>query len=75
MGVLGQKSTAEAGLSKLEASAGGSGEVSITYSPNLYFNGNASKQDIVEAGRISQKEFDAMLKQHTRRQLRTAFST
>lgn len=75
LGVLGQKSTVESGLSKLEASDGGSGEVNITYSPNLYFNGNASKQDIVEAGRISQKEFDAMLKQHTRRQLRTAFST
>lgn len=75
LGVLGQKSTVESGLSKLEASDGSSGEVNITYSPNLYFNGNASKQDIVEAGRISQKEFDAMLKQHTRRQLRTAFST
>ena len=54
--------------------AGGSGTFTITYSPSLNFYGSApSKQDIVDAGRISQAEFNKMLDARLRQGKRTSF--
>lgn len=48
--------------------------VQITYSPTLQFNGGTpSKQDIADAGKISQDEFDKMMQQYFKNNGRLSF--
>lgn len=47
----------------------------ITYSPTLqFYGGTPSKDDIVEAGRISQREFDRMMANYQRNQRRVSLA-
>ena len=49
--------------------------VSIVFSPTYNFSGDApSKQDIVEANRMSQSEFEKMMKEYLRKNKRVAFA-
>lgn len=48
--------------------------VQITYSPTLQFNGGTpSKQDIADAGKMSQDEFDKMMQQYFKNNSRLSF--
>lgn len=48
----------------------------ITYSPQYVFNGEApSKQDMVDAAAISQKQFDAMMQEWQKKNRRTRFAS
>ena len=47
----------------------------FVFSPTYHFEGEApSKEDIVEANRMSQKEFEKMMKEYLRKNKRTAFA-
>lgn len=47
----------------------------FVFSPTYHFEGEApSKQDIVDANRMSQKEFEKMMKEYLRKNKRTAFA-
>lgn len=74
LGVLGGKSTAESNLSKLEESDAGGG-VSIHFAPVQNFNaGTPSKEDILEANRMSFSEFEVLMKQYLKKDRRLSFS-
>ena len=50
-----------------------SGGYNITYSPSFTVTGNADRAMIVEANRISQREFDKLLREHERDRKRRSF--
>ena len=55
-------------------SEGGQGPTFV-FSPTYHFEGEApSKEDIVEANRMSQKEFEKMMKEYLRKNKRVAFA-
>ena len=51
----------------------GSGGYNITYAPSFTVTGNADRSTIVEANRISQREFDKLLREHERDRKRRSF--
>lgn len=64
--------TANAGLESVDTSQ----TMEITYSPQYVFNGEApSKQDMVDAAAISQKQFDAMMQEWQKKNRRTRFAS
>lgn len=74
LGVFDGRSRAEASLSKLEDSSGSEGS-SINFAPVLNFNGGTpSKDDIVEANRMSLREFEEMYKQLVKKNSRLGFA-
>lgn len=74
LGVFDGRSRAETSLSKLEDSSGSEGS-SINFAPVLNFNGGTpSKDDIVEANRMSLREFEEMYKQLVKKNSRLGFA-
>jgi phage tail tape measure protein, TP901 family len=74
LGVFDGRSRAETSLSKLEDSSGSEGS-SINFAPVLNFNGGtSSKDDIVEANRMSLREFEEMYKQLVKKNSRLGFA-
>ena len=74
LGVFDGRSRAETNLSKLEDSSGSEGS-SINFAPVLNFNGGTpSKDDIVEANRMSLREFEEMYKQLVKKNSRLGFA-
>ena len=74
LGVFDGKSRAETSLSKLEDSSSSEGS-SINFAPVLNFNGGTqSKDDIVEANRMSLREFEEMYKQLVKKNNRLGFA-
>ena len=74
LGVFDGKSRAETSLSKLEDSSSSEGS-SINFAPVLNFNGGTpSKDDIVEANRMSLREFEEMYKQLVKKNSRLGFA-
>lgn len=74
LGVFDGRSRAETSLSKLEDSSGSEGS-SINFAPVLNFNGGTpSKDDIVEANRMSLKEFEELYKQLVKKNSRLGFA-
>ena len=74
LGVFDGKSRAETSLSKLEDSSSSEG-LSINFAPVLNFNGGTpSKDDIVEANRMSLREFEEMYKQLVKKNSRLGFA-
>jgi hypothetical protein len=59
-------------LSPLSAGASGGGPVTVTYAPIFNISG-ASQNDVVQAQRISQREFERMMKEYQRGVGRVAF--
>jgi len=45
----------------------------IKYAPQIIIQGNASKEDVQEASRLAQEEFEAMMERYLRNKKRTAF--
>lgn len=55
--------------------SGDSGSSTITYSPTLQFYGDApSKDDLTDALRMSQDEFDMMMERYMKRNRRVSFA-
>lgn len=64
--------TANTGLEMVDTGS----SMDITYSPQFIFNGDApSKQDMVDAAHISQKEFDQMMQEWQKKNRRTKFAS
>ena len=59
-------------LSPLSAEASGGGPVTVTYAPVFNISG-ASQNDVVQAQRISQREFERMMREYQRGVGRVAF--
>ena len=45
----------------------------LTYAPNITIQGNANKEDILEAEKMSQREFEKMYKQQMHNDARLSF--
>lgn len=45
----------------------------VTYAPNITIQGNANKQDILEAEKMSQREFEKMYKQQMHNDARLSY--
>ena len=55
--------------------SGSGGTATITYAPTYQINGSGlTKDDVVKAGRITQSEFEKMMKQYTKNKGRLAFA-
>ena len=55
--------------------SGAGGTMTVTYAPTYQITGNGlTKDDVVKAGRITQSEFEKMMKQYTKNQGRLAFA-
>jgi hypothetical protein len=55
--------------------SGTGGTMTVTYAPTYQITGNGlTKDDVVKAGRITQSEFEKMMKQYTKNQGRLAFA-
>jgi hypothetical protein len=67
--------TPAGGLRPLQASgSGGASSMTVTYAPVFNLSGTASRDDMVQAQRISQKEFERMMKEYQRSAGRVAFA-
>lgn len=65
-------SNANAGIEMVDTG----GSMDITYSPQFIFNGDApSKQDMVDAAAMSQKQFDQMMQEWQKKNRRTKFAS
>lgn len=63
-------------ISKLKSIVGNmsGGGMNISYSPNIIIQGNASKDDVVEALSISQSQFDRFMDNYMRKKARVSFN-
>ena len=49
--------------------------MTVTYAPTYQINGNGlTRDDVVKAGKITQADFEKMMKQYTKNQGRLAFA-
>ena len=55
--------------------SGSGGTMTVTYAPTYQINGNGlTRDDVVKAGKITQADFEKMMKQYTKNQGRLAFA-
>lgn len=74
-GVIGETINGFAGSSVVGSKAQQEAAPTFVFSPTYHFEGEApSKQDIVEANRMSQAEFEKMMKDYLRKNKRVAFA-
>ena len=74
-GVISDTISGFSGGGRSQAAQASGTEATFVFSPTYHFDGDApSKKDIVEANRMSQSEFEKMMKEYMRKNKRVAFA-